>query len=155
MKLDQVLTIREPESAQSRATCSAGEATSAHRARAVEPASDGVPLLGRRAVVHLVAGGHRLGQGDADLGFAGGDDAGARATERGGVAQMGAAHEDAQIGVEEARLPDDLGGVLDIRAQDQAAGRRDAGFVEGSRSQDVAVQRRRDPRRAAGARCRG
>jgi hypothetical protein len=119
---------------------------------AVKATSNSFALLGRGSMVHPVAGGHGLGQGDADLCFTRRDDGGARATERGGIAKMGAAYEDAQIGVEDARLPDDLGGILDIGGQDEAAGRRNAGFVESPRSQDVAVQRQPGRRRRSSAR---
>lgn len=46
---------------------------------------------------HFLPGGHRLGKGDADLGFTRSDDGGARTTERWGVAKMGAPNQDARL----------------------------------------------------------
>ncbi|MCK7498469.1 MAG: hypothetical protein MZW92_53430 [Comamonadaceae bacterium] len=48
-------------------------------------------MLGRGAVVHVVGGGDRFGERHADLRLAGRDHAGARAAERGGVAEVRAA----------------------------------------------------------------
>ena len=98
-------------------------------------------MVGRVATGHLVGRCYRLGKGNADFCFTGGNNGCTRTVQRGCVTQMGAAGENAQLRIEEERLPDDLSGAFNIRTQDEAAGRFYARFNESSRSEDISVQR--------------
>jgi hypothetical protein len=91
-------------------------------------------MVGRVDTGHLVGRCHRLGKGNADFRFAGGNNGCTRTMQRGCVTQMGAAGENAQLRIEEKRLPDDLSGAFNIRTQDEAAGRFYARFNESARS---------------------
>ena len=75
-------------------------------------------MLGRIATGHLIIRCHRFGQGDADFSFTCGNENGARAAQRWGVTHMSAAGKNAQLGIAEARLLNDLSGVFNIRADD-------------------------------------
>ena len=78
-------------------------------------------MVGRVATGYVIVRCHRFCQRNADFSFTCGDDGGARAAQRGCVTQMRAARKNAQLRIEKAPLRDDLSGVFNIRAQDQAA----------------------------------
>ena len=100
----------------------------------------------RRAVPRICGhradpGGHRFSQGHTNFRFSGGHDIGAGAPEVSRIAKMSAPDQHAKVGIQQAHLPDNFRSLFDIRAEDQAPGRLDASFLEGSWPQDVTIDR--------------
>jgi len=95
------------------------------------------------AVVELIAGGHRFSQGHTNFRFSGSHDIGAGAPEVSGIAKMSAPDQHPKVGIQQAHLSDNFRSLFDIRAEDQAARRLDARFLESSRAQDVTIDRRK------------
>ena len=81
-------------------------------------------MLYDRAIIDVVVGRDRLGEGRSDLSFTGSDYICSGTLQRRGVPQVGAAHENVQPGIEQPRLPDNFGGILYVRTQDEAIGGR-------------------------------
>jgi hypothetical protein len=93
--------------------------------------------------IHPIPSGNRFGQRNAHFGFACRDNIGAGTLEGVGVSKMSAARQNAQAWAEEAGLSDDLSRILDVGAEDEAAGRRDACLVERSGPQSIPIDRRK------------
>jgi hypothetical protein len=100
-------------------------------------------LSGCFSEVHPIPCGNRFSKRNAYLGFASGDYVRPGTLERGGVAKVCTTHENAQVGVKKARLPNDFSGILDIGAEYEAARARYARFVKSSGPQNIAVDGRK------------
>ena len=111
------------------------------RVGVVEPAPNSVSLLKSGTVIDVFARRHRFHQRHANFRFSGGDNVRPSPPERSGIAEMSAARQYLQLGIEEPSLPDDFGGVLHVSTQDEAAGSGDASFLQRSRAKYVPIHR--------------
>src|SRR3954471_3403462 len=78
--------------------------------------------LGGVVVGDVAEGEDGFGKCDADFSFAGGNEMGAGVAQSGGIAEMSAAGEDVEVGIDLKSVLDDIRGIVDIGAQNESFG---------------------------------